>query len=81
VAYESARYPGISNPVIESWNAKIQQGFSENIHYLDTYTPLVGNITSRDGLHYDKSTYRTIYSLINQGIILDKVQQKIATEC
>ena len=81
MAFETKSYPGITNTLIENWNTRMQQGLSENVHYIDTYSQVLGNVSSKDGIHYNKSTYKTIYNLINQGIILDKYQQRIATEC
>lgn len=81
MAFETKSYPGITNSLIEKWNTRMQQGLSENVHYIDTYSQVLGNVSSKDGIHYNKSTYKTIYNLINQGIILDKYQQRFVTEC
>ena len=81
MAFETKSYPGITNSIIEKWNTRMQEGLSENVHYIDTYSQVVGNVSSKDGIHYTKSTYKTIYELINQGIILDKFQQLISNEC
>ena len=81
MAFETKSYPGITNSLIENWNTRMQAGLSEDVHYIDTYSSMLGNCSSKDGIHYSKSTYKTIYTLINQGIILDKYQQKIENEC
>ena len=81
MAFETKNYPGITNSLIESWNTKMQAGLSENVHYIDTYSTMLSNVNSRDGIHYDKSTYKTIYTLINQGIIMDKLEQKMDSLC
>lgn len=78
MAFETKSYPGITNGLIESWNTRMQQGLSENVNYIDTYTTMLGNVQSKDGIHYNKTTYQTIYTLINQGIINDKVTEKMA---
>ncbi|SCZ76318.1 GDSL-like Lipase/Acylhydrolase [Pseudobutyrivibrio xylanivorans] len=81
MAFETKSYPGITNSLIEKWNTKMQDGLSENVHYIDTYSTMLGNVSSKDGIHYSKNTYKTIYTLINQGIIIDKLEQKMANLC
>ena len=81
MAFETKAYPGITNDLIESWNTRMQQGLSENVKYIDTYSTMLGNVQSKDGIHYNKTTYQTIYTLINQGIINDKVTEKMAELC
>ncbi|SDB30538.1 Lysophospholipase L1 [Pseudobutyrivibrio sp. YE44] len=76
ITFESASYPGISNSLIEKWNARMQQGLSENVKYIDTYSQTVGKLSSKDGMHYNKSSYKTIYTLIQQGIISDKLYKE-----
>ena len=72
MVFETKSYPDITNSLIESWNTKMQDGLSEDINYIDTYSQVLGKLSSKDGIHYNKSSYKLIYSLINQGIILDK---------
>ncbi len=72
MAFETKSYPGITNDLIENWNARMQQGLIPQVRYIDTYSKLLGNVSSRDGIHYNKSSYQTLYGLINQGIIEDK---------
>ena len=78
MAFETSSYPGITNSLIESWNSRMKQGLSANIAYIDTYSKVVGQVSSSDGIHYSKSSYKTIYSLINQGIIEDKTTKEYA---
>ncbi len=72
MAFETKKYSGITNEVIEKWNTKMQEGLIPQVRYIDTYSQLLGNVSSKDGIHYNKSSYKTLYSLINQGIINDK---------
>ena len=53
------------NDDIESFNAKMRQGLSSSITYIDTNTYLKNNgYASEDGLHYSSSTYKKIYNYI-----------------
>lgn len=66
------------NPVIDSKSRNVKNNnierFNEQLqaaadNYIDTYSYLVTNgFNSSDGLHYGKSTYETIYSLIQKGV-------------
>ena len=66
------------NPVIDSKSRNVKNNnierFNEQLqavadNYIDTYSYLVTNgFNSSDGLHYGKSTYETIYSLIKKGV-------------
>ncbi len=76
ITFESASYPGISNSLIEKWNSKMQNGLSENVNYIDTYSQTVGKLSSKDGMHYNNNSYKTIYSLIKDGIITDKLYEQ-----
>ena len=73
ITFESSAYPGISNDLIAKWNDKMQKGLNENVKYIDTYSQVLGQLNSNDGMHYNKSSYKKIYSLIQQGIINDKL--------
>ncbi|QFJ54897.1 SGNH/GDSL hydrolase family protein [Pseudobutyrivibrio xylanivorans] len=73
MVFETSSYPGITNELIENWNARMQQGLSSDISYIDTYSQVLGQLSSKDGIHYNNKSYKLIYSLINQGIINDKV--------
>ena len=57
------------NPKIESFNAQVKGGLSNEVGWIDTYSHMykVGFNTT-DGLHYDKSTYQTIYNYIKSKV-------------
>lgn len=57
------------NSKIQNFNAQVKSGLSSNVGWIDTYTQLnsVG-FKSTDGLHYDKSTYQTIYNYIKSKV-------------
>jgi len=76
MVFETSSYPGISNSIIEAWNTAMIQGLSEDITYIDTYSQVLGQLSSRDGIHYSNSSYRTIYALVQQEIIQDKVAKE-----
>ena len=58
-----------SNAQVEAWNATIRPLLSQNVTYIDLYSQLKGKVsTASDGLHYQNSTSRTIYSLIMNSI-------------
>ena len=78
MAFETSSYPGITNSLIESWNTRMKQGLSANITYIDTYSKVLGQVSSSDGIHYSRSSYKTIYALINQSIIEDKTAKEYA---
>lgn len=78
MAFETSSYPGITNSVIESWNSKMKSGLSANVTYIDTYSQVIGKVSSSDGIHYSRGTYKTIYSLIGQGILADKTEKAYA---
>jgi len=53
----------ITNETIESFNNNLKA--IENTKYIDTYQCLIDNgYSTSDGVHYTKSTYETIYSII-----------------
>lgn len=64
------------NPVDESkchavTNKKIQEFnsvFAEEDLYIDTYSYVLENMTSRDGLHYSSSNYKIIYEMVIEFI-------------
>ena len=76
VTFESKKYPGISNTVIEKWNTAMVEGLNENVSYIDTYSTVLGNLSSKDGIHYNKSSYQLLYTLIKQGIMVDKLAKE-----
>lgn len=54
------------NSDIVTFNTKLKNGVSgNNVKYCDTYSSLINNIVTTDGLHYGSSTYQSIYSKIN----------------
>lgn len=76
MVFETSSYPGINNTIIEAWNTAMIQGLSEDITYIDTYSQVLGQLSSRDGIHYSSSSYKTIYALVKQEIIEDKVAKE-----
>lgn len=57
------------NEDIDSFNAKMRQGLSSHIRYIDTNSYLKANgFSSNDGLHYTNTTYKTIYSYIKSQL-------------
>ena len=54
----------IKNNQIEKFNAYLKKNLRRKIVYVDTYTSLLGNIQTDDGLHYSASTYKSIYDKI-----------------
>lgn len=49
---------------IVTFNTKLKNGTSgvSNIKYCDTYSKVINNLSTSDGLHYGSSTYNAIYS-------------------
>ena len=58
------------NSDIEFWNDMIQQLFSPEVIYLDTYHPLLSGFWTVDGLHYTGETYLKIFDLVVSGVDL-----------
>ncbi len=61
----------VTNSQIEAFNAKLQEGLDPRVHWIDSYSYLTQTgFSSSDGLHYNKSTYKNLYSyymtVINQ---------------
>lgn len=57
------------NEDIDSFNAKMKQGLSSNIKYIDSNSYLKANgFSSEDGLHYSTSTYKSIYNFIKNNL-------------
>ena len=53
----------VSNAQIESFNAKLKEGLDPRIQWIDGYSYLQQTgFNTADGLHYDKSTYKNLYS-------------------
>ncbi len=57
------------NEDIDNFNAKMRQGMSNKIRYIDTnsYLKNIG-FSSGDGLHYSTKTYKDIYNYIKKNI-------------
>jgi len=57
------------NSNIQKFNTQVKSGLSNEVGWIDTYSRLyqVG-FTATDGLHYDKSTYQTIYNYIKSKV-------------
>ncbi|SFB88288.1 SH3 domain-containing protein [Butyrivibrio sp. YAB3001] len=53
----------VSNSQIESFNSTLKEGLDARVHWIDSYSYLqqVG-FNSSDGLHYNKDTYKNLYS-------------------
>lgn len=53
----------VSNAQIEAFNAKLKEGLDPRVQWIDSYSYLsqVG-FSSSDGLHYNKETYKNLYS-------------------
>lgn len=77
MVFETSSYPGITNSLIENWNTRMQQGLSSDITYIDTYSKVNGQLSSKDGIHYNNKSYKLIYNTLNQEIINDKVTKQI----
>lgn len=54
----------IKNSQIEKFNTYLRKNLRKKIVYVDTYTSLLGNIQTNDGLHYTSTTYKAIYDMI-----------------
>ncbi|MCR5157220.1 MAG: SH3 domain-containing protein [Butyrivibrio sp.] len=63
----------VSNGQIEAFNTTLKDGLDSRVHWIDSYSYLqqVG-FSSKDGLHYNKETYKNLYSyymaVISQGL-------------
>ena len=60
----------VKNTSIEAFNDRLKKlaSSNENIKYCDVYNKIKNNFGSRDGLHYDKTTYNNIYNYIIECI-------------
>lgn len=57
------------NSRIQEFNSKVKNGLSGSVGWIDTYSQLTsGGFHTTDGLHYDKSTYQTIYNYIKSKV-------------
>jgi hypothetical protein len=65
-------YPTVSNAQIESFNAKLQAELDPRIKWIDSYSYLIQTgFNTSDGLHYDKSTYKNLYSYYMSVVATD----------
>ena len=56
-------YPTVTNTQIENFNSKLQSELDPRIKWIDSYSYLTQTgFSTADGLHYDKSTYQSLYS-------------------
>ena len=76
VSLNPVKYPyvGYTNESVSRFNDTLKSGTSgkENISYCDTYSQIVNNFESSDGLHYGASTYTKIYQGIKACIGLSE---------
>lgn len=57
------------NEDIDNFNAKMRQGLSSKIRYIDTNSYLKANgFSSSDGVHYSTNTYKDIYNYIKRNL-------------
>lgn len=61
-------YYQITNEKIAQWNQDVRNGLSSNVGYIDTYSSIISNFVSIDGLHYDNATSLNIYQLILSAV-------------
>lgn len=61
-------YKQITNDKIVAYNQKIRDGLSSNVGYIDTYSQIVSNYNTTDGLRFDKNTYSSIYQAIVSAV-------------
>lgn len=57
------------NSRIDSFNSTMKSSLSNTVGWIETASQLKNNgFTATDGLHYDKSTYQTIYNIIKSSV-------------
>ena len=61
---DDGRSPNAKNSRIESFNAYAQENL-QDVYYIDAYNRIRYTFGSPDGIHYDGSTYRDIYQIID----------------
>lgn len=65
---DSSKYSGgATNEAIKKFNSKMKSGLDGSIKYVDTYSQIKGSMKTTDGLHYDKTTYKSLYNIIRSG--------------
>ena len=67
---ESQNGYSTKNSDIESFNEKLKNGIlcKSNMTYCDVYNQIKDNFGTEDGLHYNDTTYQTIYNKIMQCV-------------
>lgn len=71
----SGRYQSITNDKIQKWNQEVRNGLSSNVGYIDTYSVIISNYNTVDGLHYDKNTSLAIYNAIKSAVTSGTLSQ------
>lgn len=61
-------YNQITNDKISEYNQQVRNGLNTNVGYIDTFSQILNNFKTVDGLHYDKDTYSAIYSAITSAV-------------
>ena len=61
---EKANGYSVKNGSIKTFNKKMKNGINSSAKYCDTYSKIVSNFSTADGVHYTKNTYQDIYSEI-----------------
>lgn len=65
---DSSKYSGgATNEAIKKFNSKMKSGLDGSIKYVDTYSQIKDTMKTSDGLHYDKTTYKSLYNIIRSG--------------
>lgn len=59
---------GISNAAVDSFNAAVRAGLSENVSFIDINSQLKGNISFYDDLHYNDVTNLAVYELVTDVV-------------
>ena len=67
----SGSYGNVTNYMICEYNQKIRDGLSFNVGYIDTYSAIVNNYTTTDGLNYDRNLLIALYHLIDGAVNSD----------
>ena len=61
-----------NNANVQMFNSALQANLNPNVQYIDTYSGVVNNLSSWDGLHYNNSTYQDIYNIIQDNLYNSK---------
>lgn len=64
-------YNGISNYMICEYNQRIRNGLNTNVGYIDTYSAIINNYTTTDGLNYSPDLSKAFYYLVEGAITSD----------